>query len=106
MILENLLTLFALSPEAAEEQIKETIEQFKPVAYSAMREGFEVFKDLVANEEYFTQRAKFKRNMYDAYVSCGFSSEQAMVFLVDNDMQKSKMLQQLISSANVKSISR
>jgi len=41
--------------------------------------------------EYFTAKAKVRKNQYDAYVEVGFTKEQAMVFLladIDN-MKKS-----------------
>ena len=102
MGLEKLLMTFTLSPEAANEQIKETINQYKPLLYAVLQEGFGLFKDLVSNKEYFTQRAQFKRNMYEAYINSGFTEEEAMTLLIDSDIQKTKMLQQLVSSSGIK----
>ena len=86
-LLNNLLE----NPEVLKEMIKEQVDQFKPLVYMIGQELLEVYKDFANNTEYFTAKAKVRKNQFDAYVEIGFTKEQAMIFLladIDN-MKKS-----------------
>ena len=86
-LLYNLLE----NPDELKGMIKEQVDQFKPLVYMVGQELLEVYKDFSNNTEYFTAKAKVRKNQFDAYVEIGFTKEQAMVFLltdIDN-MKKS-----------------
>ena len=91
--------------EMAEETIENLVAQYKPIIYAVVREGFQGYKDLVANDEYFTQRAQMRHKMYTAYIEAGFTEEQAMLFLLDSDATRANTIKQLISMASMANIS-
>jgi len=88
--MNELLSLLE-NPEAVKVLIKEQVGQYKPLLYMIGQELLEVYKDFSNNTEYFTAKAKVRKNQFDAYVEVGFTKEQAMMFLltdIDN-MKKS-----------------
>ena len=97
MNLGALLPMLLGDFDMAEETIQNLVSQYKPIIYAALNEGFQAYKDLANNDEYFTQRAQMKRKMYEAYISAGFTEEQAMIFLVDSDAARANTIKQLIS---------
>jgi len=105
MNLGALLPMLMGDTEMAEETIENLVSQYKPIIYAVVREGFQGYKDLVANDEYFTQRAQMRRKMYSAYIEAGFTEEQAMLFLLDSDATRANTIKQLISMASMANIS-
>jgi len=86
-LLNNLLE----NPDELKEMIKEQVGQYKPLIYMVGSELLDVYKDFANNTEYFTTKAKVRKNQFDAYIEVGFTKEQAMMFLladIDN-MKKS-----------------
>ena len=100
-----LLPMLMGDTEMAEETIENLVAQYKPIIYAVVREGFQGYKDLVTNDEYFTQRAQMRRKMYTAYIDAGFTEEQALLFLVDSDAARANTIKQLISMASTENIS-
>jgi len=94
-----LLPMLMGDTEMAEETIENLVAQYKPIIYAVIREGFQGYKDLVANDEYFIQRAQMRRKMYSAYIEAGFTEEQAMLFLLDSDAARTNAIKHLISMA-------
>ena len=89
--MNELLTSLLENPEALKEMIKEQVGQYKPLIYMVGSELLDVYKDFANNTEYFTTKAKVRKNQFDAYIEVGFTKEQAMMFLladIDN-MKKS-----------------
>ena len=97
---ESLITmLFKFNnAEMAEEAIQNLVTKYKPLFYIVLRECFGMYKDLVANDDFFTRQALMKKNMYDAYCSVGFTPEQAMMFILDADVVRKNFIKQLSSS--------
>ncbi|MDR2572282.1 MAG: DUF1186 family protein [Oscillospiraceae bacterium] len=92
-----LLPMFMGDTEMAAETIENLVAQYKPIIYAILREGFQGYKDLVSNDDYFIQRAQMRRKMYSAYIDAGFTEEQAMAFLLDDDNTRAKIIKQLMS---------
>jgi hypothetical protein len=88
--MDKLIELFLESPNDAEEFIKEEIGKYKPALYEIANELFGIYKDLVANDEYFSTLAQMKWKMYSAYRNAGFTEEQAFTFMIKdhNDIQQ------------------
>ena len=95
---ESLIAMLFGDTEMAEESIQNLVAQYKPLFYAVMRECFGMYKDLVANNDFFTQQAMMKKNMYDAYCTAGFSPEQAMMFILDADVARRDFIKQISSS--------
>lgn len=80
--------------------IKEYINKYKPMVYDLAQEVVEVYKDYSNNTEYPTIVAKTKKNMYDAYVSVGFTEDQALALMINDNIQLMKNIKQISSSTN------
>ena len=97
-MIPNILSSISGDPEIMQEVIRNIVKQYKPIVYTILQELFEVYKDLANNEEVFKAQAKMKSNAYRAYMEAGFSSEQAMLFLLDSDITRKKILHQIAST--------
>ena len=97
-MMPNILSSISGDPGIMQEVIKNIVKQYKPIVYTILQELFEVYKDLANNEEVFKAQAQMKSNAYKAYMETGFSSEQAMLFLLDSDITRKKILHQAVST--------
>ena len=79
--------------------VREYINKFKPVAYDLAQEVVEVLKDYSNNMEYPAIIAKTKKNMFDAYVSAGFTEDQALALMINDNVSLMKNMEQLASYA-------
>ena len=84
-MLGALLPLLMGDPESQETAVKDLVAKYKPIIYTVVNEVFGVYKDLVTNEEWFAQTAQMKWKTYKALVDAGFTSEQAMAFMLNGD---------------------
>ena len=80
--------------------IKGYINKYKPMVYDLAQEVVEIYKDYSNNTEYPTVVAKTKKNMYDAYVSVGFTEDQALALMINDNIQLMKNIKQISNSVN------
>lgn len=100
--MEKILELLASNPELVMPVVREYIAKYKPMAYELDHEVVEIYKDYANNTEYPSVIAKTKKNLYDAYVKVGFTGDQALALMINDNIQLLKNLKQ-ISSNNSKS---
>lgn len=98
--MDKILELLMSKPEMLAPIIKEYINKYKPMVYDLAQEVVEVYKDYSNNTEYPTIVAKTKKNMYDAYVSVGFTEDQALALMINDNIQLMKNIKQISSSTN------
>jgi hypothetical protein len=98
MQVASILSLFLEDTKMAQEAIQGFVAQYKPVLYSVLREGFDMYKELAANKKFFETQAAMKRNMYDAYIDVGFTQEQSMAFLLNADAARNEFMRKLFSA--------
>ena len=96
--METILSLLLADTEALMPTIKEYIDKYKPVVYGIAQEFAEIYGDYANNTEYFATVAKVKKNMYDAYVNAGFTEDQAMALMINDNIQLMKNIQKMSSS--------
>ena len=84
---EKLLVAAMTDPNGAVEEVGGYIEKYKPVAYKALKYFVDIYADYANNKEWFGLAAKVKRNMYDAYVEAGFTEDQAMALLLNDNIR-------------------
>ena len=94
------LSFLLNNKELSEEAIAALVGKLKPLLYSVAQEGFNVYKDVVDNDEYFRKMAQMKKKTYDAYCQEGFSPEQAMVLLLDAEVARNKLIKQATQTIN------
>ena len=96
--METILTLLMSNPEAITPVVKEYVNKYKPIAYSLAQELVEVYKDYSNNTEHPAVIAKTKKNMYDAYVNVGFTEDQALALMINDNIQLMKNIKQMANS--------
>lgn len=97
--MEKILELLAKNPELVVPMIKTYIEKYKPMVYELAQEVVNIYKDYSNNTEHPAVIAKTKKNLYDAYVSVGFTEDQALAFMINDNIQLMKNLKQISSSS-------
>lgn len=98
--MDKILELLMSKPEILVPVIKEYINKYKPMVYDLAQEAVEIYKDYSNNTEYPTVVAKTKKNMYDAYVSVGFTEDQALALMINDNIQLMKNIKQISNSTN------
>lgn len=61
-----------------------------------------IAKDYSENTEYPAIQAKIKKNMFDAYVNVGFTENQALALMINDNIQLMKNIQKSVNNASVK----
>lgn len=98
--MEKILELLASNPELIVPMVKTYIEKYKPMVYELAKEVVEIYKDYSNNTEYPAVVAKTKKNMYDAYVEVGFTEDQALALMINDNIQLLKNLKQISSNSS------
>ncbi len=98
--MDKILELLMGKPEMLVPVIKEYINKYKPIIYDLVQEIVEVYKDYSNNTEYPAIVAKTKKNMYDAYVSVGFTEDQALALMINDNIQLMKNVKNISNSVN------
>ena len=78
------------NPMAAVELVKQVIDLYKPAAYGILHELLGIYKDYANNTEFQETRARVFRNSYDAFVNVGFTADQAMALIINDNLQLMK----------------
>lgn len=84
--MDKILEIIMSRPEILVPTIKEYINKYKPVVYDLAKEIVNVYKDYSNNTEYPTIIAKTKKNMFDAYIGVGFSEDQALALMINDNI--------------------
>lgn len=74
-------------PNAMVVLVKAIIDKYKSAGYSLLEEVHNIYKDYANNKEYPATLARIKRNLFDAYIEVGFSEDQAMAFIIHDNIQ-------------------
>lgn len=85
--MEELLTKLLEDPAVLLEVAKTYVNKYKPVVYEAAQEFVNVYKDYSENTEYPAIVAKVKKNMYDAYLNVGFTEDQALALMINDNLK-------------------
>lgn len=85
--MDKIIDAFIESPEAGFTLLKLLIEKYKPMAYEIGNIFVDIYKDFANNTEYPAVVAKAKKNMYDAYVEAGFTEDQALALMINDNIK-------------------
>lgn len=99
MIKDVLIKMLVENPDAVVTLVHEYVEQYKPVVYGVCGEALEVAKDYVNNDDLYELRATAKKKAFDAYVKAGFSEDQAIAFIINDNLQLMKNIKEMTSSS-------
>lgn len=86
-LLSKLIVEVMSDPDGTVEEVGGYIEKYKPIAYKALKYFVDIYDDYANNKEWFVLNAKVKKNMYDAYVEAGFTEDQAMALLLNDNIR-------------------
>lgn len=89
-------------PMAVVELFKRMVDVYKPAAYGILNELLGIYKDYANNTEFQETRARVFRNSYDAFVNVGFTADQAVAFIINDNLQLMKASKSLSKSTNKK----
>lgn len=95
-----LIELLMKNPETAPSLIPELVEQYKPIVYSVCNEFHNIMKDYANNTEYFETCAKIKKQQFDAYVNAGFNEDQAIAFIINDNLKLMENVKKQVSNSN------
>ena len=98
----KLIEAFMESPEVGFVLLKTMIEKYKPMAYEVANIIEDIYRDYSNNTEHPALVAKVKKNMYDAYVNAGFTEDQALALMINDNIQLMERIQRQASRANTK----
>ena len=87
MNVEKLIELMMENPETIPMLIPELVNKYKPIIYSIGEEIHNILKDYADNTEYFKTNAKIKKQIFDAYIDAGFNENQAMAFMINDNIR-------------------
>jgi len=100
--METILRLLAENPESLGAVVKTYITKYKEPVYDVLKEFMIIAKDYSENTEYPAIQAKIKKNMFDAYVNVGFTENQALALMINDNIQLMKNIQKSVNNASVK----
>lgn len=98
--MDELLKMLLENPDATTAIISAYVEKYKPVLYFVGQELHNIYKDYANNTEYPQTVAKVKKNMFDAYVGVGFTEDQAMALMINDNIQLMNAMKKSANSAN------
>lgn len=84
---ENLIEFMFKNPEIIPSLIPELVNKYKPIIYTVCNEFHNMMKDYANNTEYFETCAKIKKQQFDAYVNAGFNEDQAIAFIINDNLK-------------------
>lgn len=85
--METILRLLMENPENLGEVVKSYIVKYKEPVYDVLKELMVIAKDYSENTEYPAICAKIKKNTYDAYVNAGFTEDQALALMINDNIR-------------------
>lgn len=95
--MEMILRLLMENPENLGEVVKSYITKYKEPVYDVLKELMVIMKDYSENTEYPAICAKIKKNTYDAYVKAGFTEDQALALMINDNI---RLMENIKKSSN------
>lgn len=84
---EKILEMMLENPDTIPALVPALVEKYKPAFYSVCNEVHNMLKDYANNTEYFETCAKIKKQQFDAYVNAGFTEDQAIAFIINDNLK-------------------
>ena len=98
---EKLLEMMLENPDTIPALVPALVEKYKPALYSICNEFIKVMKDY-SESEYFEVKAKVAKKQFDAYINAGFSEDQAIAFMINDNIQLMNSIKNTIKNVNGK----
>lgn len=95
--MEEMLKVLMENPESVGVIVKTYITKYKEPMYDILKELMVIAKDYSENTEYPAIQAKTKKNMFDAYVNVGFTEDQALALMINDNI---RLMENIKKSSN------
>lgn len=96
--MEEILKVLMENPESVGVIVKTYITKYKEPMYDILKELMVIAKDYSENTEYPAIQAKTKKNMFDAYVNVGFTEDQALALMINDNI---RLMENIKKSSNI-----
>ena len=103
---EKLIEFMSENPEIIPTLIPELVNKYKPTIYSVCNEFHNIMKDYADNTGYFKTCAKIKKQQFDAYVNAGFNEDQAIAFIINDNLKLMENMKKQTSNISSNSSKR
>lgn len=100
--MEEILKVLMENPESVGVIVKTYITKYKEPMYDILKELMVIAKDYSENTEYPAIQAKTKKNMFDAYVNVGFTEDQALALMINDNIQLMKNIKKSSNRVSAK----
>lgn len=88
-VLSKLLTAM-IDPDSLPETINEYTEKSKPLIRATGKAVLDIYEEVASNDRYPKIRAMSAKKMYDAFVNVGFTDDQALALMINDNIQLMK----------------
>lgn len=88
-VLSELLTAM-VDPDSLPETINEYTEKAKPLIRAAGKAVLDIYEEVASSDRYPKIRAMSAKKMYDAFVGVGFTDDQALALMINDNIQLMK----------------
>lgn len=95
--MEEILKVLIENPESVGVIVKTYITKYKEPMYDILKELMVIAKDYSENTEYPAIQAKTKKNMFYAYVNAGFTEDQALALMINDNI---RLMENIKKSSN------
>lgn len=102
MNVDKLINMMMENPETIPMLIPELTKEYKPIIYSIGEELHKILKDYANNTEFFKTHAKIKKQIFDAYIEAGFNEDQAIAFMINDNIKLMQNIKKQTSNLNNK----
>lgn len=99
---ELILKLITENPDTIVGKVHEYIEKYKPLIYGLCGECVKIASDYVNNDDIYKLKAIAKKKAFDAYKEAGFTEDQAIAFIINDNLQLMKNLQNVSVKTEIK----
>lgn len=100
--METILKLLSKNPESLGIIAKTYIEKYKKPVYDVLEGIVAIAKDYSENTEYPAIVAKTRKNMFDAYVNVGFTEDQALALMINDNIRLMENIKKSAGNASTK----
>lgn len=98
---EKLLEMMLENPDTIPALVPALVEKYKPALYSICNEFVKIMKDY-SESEYFEIKAKIARKQFRAYMDVGFSEDQAIAFMINDNIKLMNNIKNTTKNINSK----
>lgn len=88
-VLSKILTAL-IDQDSLPETINEYTEKVKPLIHAAGKAVLDIYEEIASSDRYSKIRAMSAKKMYDAFVEVGFTDDQALALMINDNIQLMK----------------